>query len=347
MKKWITIFFLFIVANTITAQEIAGPFQIELKVFRKNVNRTDCFYDEINYDNPKRFQLTIYNYAKLESINIRKINIYSKPVGSDANLESIKGTLPFIKYFEFKIQPINYVPANKTLKVQIDFIVDEFIKFESNKMKQLLERSFFSVCKNIPLGKPFEILEINSTDSLHYVTIEIYNKYLPPPFQLKNDQIQKLIPADLLKVENSIFPPIHWRILHLVTDNKIDKKFWLDEKVAWAFIKNNENFNFSHQTLVSKLEYIFPERNEKGDIEIQTIFIPRKVIGREIEFTLLLFTKPSIDNENNPLLYRKDISIKNDEPLEIEVEFFKNSPFRTFFYITAYFNEDLKKKYRH
>ena len=348
MIRLIKIFFLLIIiANTAVAQQTDGPFQFNLKVHRKNINRTDCFYNELNFNKPGKFQITVYNYAMLNSLNIRKINIFTKPVGSDANCEKCKGVLPFIKYFEFKIQPIHYNKTKRILKVQIDYTIDEFIKFKSNSKKQIIERSFLSIYKNIPLGKPFALSEINSTDSLHFVTIEIYNNDIKSPIQMEDDRISQIIPADLLKIENFHLRPINWRILHLVTDEKIDQKFWLDEKVAWALFNKTGGKNFSYQTLTSKIEYIFPEKNKEGNIELITIFIPRKIKGRTIEFTFLLFTNNSPGDKNSSFHFQKDISIDSDEPIEIEVEFSPISSFRIFFYITAYFNEDLKAKFNH
>ena len=43
--------FICLLANTTIAQQTGGPFQFNLKVNRINLNRTDCFSDDIDFNN--------------------------------------------------------------------------------------------------------------------------------------------------------------------------------------------------------------------------------------------------------------------------------------------------------
>ena len=337
--------FICLLANTTIAQQTGGPFQFNLKVNRINLNRTDCFSDDIDFNKPKKFELTIYDNSIKQYFNTRKINIYEPPIGFLNNCDNHPELIPFIKHFVFQILPLEYNQKHKVLKIKINYAIDELTNIQSNK-KQNIKRSYQTVQRNVPLGKPFNLTEISSVDSLHNnVSIEIFNKDVKTPQQINDEKIAQFIPAELLKIDNSHLPPIHWRILHLVTDRKIDKKYWLDERVAWAQMNKAWGKNFNYQTLTSKAEYFHPEQHRQGNIELTTIFIPQKVNEKKIDFTFLLIKKEPETNKNSTLSFKKNLSIKSDEPLEVEVEFPPSSVYRFFFYITAYLDEDLKAKY--
>ena len=169
------IFFIYLLANIVIAQQTGGPFQFNLKVKRKNLNRTDCFSDDIDFNKPKKFELTIYDNSIKQYLNTRKINIYEPPIGFLNNCDNHPELIPFIKHFYFQILPLEYNQKHKVLKIKINYAIDELTNIQSNK-KQNIIRSYQTVQKNVPLGKPFNLSEISSVDSLHNVSIEIFNR---------------------------------------------------------------------------------------------------------------------------------------------------------------------------
>jgi hypothetical protein len=332
-----------LLAEISIGQETGAPFQIVLRVHQKNLNRIDQFDGEIDFNKPLTFKVTIYEKDLCRDLNIFKINIYEEPIGFLKNKQDYPPIIPFRKYFLFQIEPIKYDKQSKKLTVTIDYVIDEMIQTQSNDIKQNIIRSFKSVEENITLGEPFYLTEINSVDPAQQASLEIFNQDVKPPYRVRNEKFARFIPEKYRQIDNYNLPPISWMVLHLISDQKIEQKFWLDQMVTFPLLDHNQNKNFSFVSLTSRLEYLYPEQKQAGNQHFLIIFIPRKVIGKKIDFTLFLFESDPEITEHSRLMYQKDLKIIADEPLEVEVEFSKSNRYRFFFYITAYFEKDMKE----
>lgn len=332
-----------LLAEISISQETEAPFQIILKVHRKNFSRIDQFDAEIGFNKPLTFKVTIYDKDLCRDLNIFKSNIYEEPIGLLKNKQDYPPIIPFRKYFLFQIEPIKYDKQSKKVTVTIDYVIDEMIQTQSNDKKQNIIRSFKSIKENITLGEPFYLTEINSVDSSQQAWLEIFNQSVKPPQQVRNEKVARYIPEKYRQIDNYNLPPISWMVLHLVSDQKIEQKFWLDQMVAFPLLNNKNNKNFSFVSLTSKLEYMYPEKKQAGNQRLVTIFIPRKVKGKKIDFTLFLLEGDPEITEQLKLMYQKNLKITADESLEVEVEFSKSNQYRFFFYITAQFESDAWK----
>ena len=335
---------LLLLSENLTGQEMGAPFQIYLKVHRKNLNRIDQFNAKIDYNKPATFKITIYDKNLNRDLNIFKLNIFTEAVGLTKDEQNIPPLIPFIKYFRFQIIPIKYNDNSNELTVRIDYIIDEMDRSHSSKINQTINRTFKSVTDTITLGEPFQLTEINSVDTSQEASLVIYNQTVKPPWQRNYERIAQYIPENLRQIDTYDLPPIEWMVLHLVTDKKIEHKFWLDQMVAFPLYDKNKDRNFIFASLTSKLGFFKPEKKNEWSQRFVTIFIPRKVKGKKIDFTLLLLEGDPNSSEQSKLLYQTDLHVVVNESLEIEIELPELSKYRFFFYLTADIKEEWKVK---
>ena len=329
------IILLLVLTENLIGQEIGTPFQVYFKVYRKNLNRVDQFNADMDFNNPATFKVTIYDKNLSHDLNIFKINIYEEPVGIIKNKRDYPPLIPFRKYFLFQIKPIKYHDRSNKLTVKIDYIIDEMKRSQSSNTNQTINRIFKSVTDTITLGKPYQLTEINSVDRSQEASLVIYNQKVKPPWQGRTDRIAQYIPENLRKIDNYEFPQIEWMILHLVTDKKIEQKFWLDQMVAFPLLNKKQGRNFSFASLTSKLGFFESDNQEKWSQRFVVILIPRKVKGKNIDCTFLLLQGDPNRNEQAKLLYQKNLQVIADQSFEIEIELPELKDYRFFFYLTA------------
>jgi len=329
------IILLILLSENLMGQEIGSPFQVYFKIHRKNLNRVDHFDAEMDFNSPATFKVTIYDKNLSHDLNIFKVNIFDEPIGLTKTKQDYPPLIPFRKYFHFQIKPIKYHDKSNKLTVKIDYIIDEMKLSQSSNTKQTINRTFKSVTDTVTLGKPYQLTEINSVDRVQESSLVIYNHKVKPPWQGRTDRIAQYIPENLHKIDNNEFPPIEWMILHLVTDKKIERKFWLDQMVAFPLLNKKQGRNFSFASLTSKLGFFESDTQEKWSQRFVVILIPRKVKGTKIDCTFLLLQGDPNRNEQAKLLYQKNLHVIADQSFEIEIELPELKDYRFFFYLTA------------